>query len=289
MKKSAGKFILFGLICAGWIGSADFAFCTTPTHTSLEPSSLVSGSGYQLAKTWFLPDWQADTRSYNTDGDNNTDEDNNGGDAGSSCATYGFQDIDTIDTSLYSCTVVQPVVGLKCYKSCFCKADFQYTSSNCSEDDGKILSGRTCDGLYESCICKPSVTLGAGEKCDLSCDGTCVEKSCAAAVEYDEENGEYCAESCASDSSVCTAAPQTAASALRRAVIRFAKTRLRETSRPTLIIRRKIVRIVREVMTSRRAGNVTSAIMRREVCARRTAHRVVMTPTRKRCRLMRNM
>ena len=201
MKKSAGKFILFGLICAAWTGAADFAFCTTPTHTSSEPSSLISGDGYQLAKTWFLPDWQADTRSYNTDGDNDTDE---GGDAGSSCAAYGFQDMDTIDTSVYSCTVVQPVVGLKCYKSCFCKSDFQYSASNCSEDDGKILSGQTCGGLYESCVCKPSVTLGAGEKCDLSCDGACVEKSCAAAVEYDEENGEYCAESCASDSSVCT-------------------------------------------------------------------------------------
>ena len=180
------------------------AEATCTTHTPLlEPASLVSDNSYQLAKTWFLPDWQADTRSYNTDGDNDTDEDNSG-DAGSSCATYGFQDMDTVDTSVYSCTVVQPVVGLKCYKSCFCKADFQYSASNCSEDDGKILSGRTCDGLYESCVCKPSVTLGAGEKCDLWCYGSCVEKSCAAAVEYDEKSGEYCAESCASDSSVCT-------------------------------------------------------------------------------------
>ena len=197
------------------------AEATCTTHTPLlEPASFVSDSPYQLAKTWFLSDWQADTRSYNTNGDNDLTPDdptpdvpeNPGGDAALSCATYGFQDIDTIDTSLYSCTVVQPVVGLKCYKSCFCKADlscfckadFQYTLSNCSEDDGKILSGRTCDGLYESCVCKPSVTLGAGEKCDLWCDGACVEKSCAAAVKYDEESGEYCAESCASNASVCT-------------------------------------------------------------------------------------
>ena len=43
------------------------AEATCTTHTPLlEPASFVSDSPYQLAKTWFLPDWQNDTRSYNT-------------------------------------------------------------------------------------------------------------------------------------------------------------------------------------------------------------------------------
>ena len=53
------------------------ATCTTHT-TQLEPASLVSDNSYQLAKIWFLPDWQADTRSYNTNVGNNVDEENSG-------------------------------------------------------------------------------------------------------------------------------------------------------------------------------------------------------------------
>ena len=219
------------------------AEATCTTHTPLlEPASFVSDSPYQLAKTWFLPDWQNDTRSYNTssgsddkgggdpwnDDNNNENNDNNV----SSCSVYGFQETSTVDTSLYSCTVVRPLTGLTCYKDCVCKSDFQYTASNCSADAGKELSGRSCDGKYESCVCKPSVTLGAGEKCALSCGDNCVEKSCEASVSvgtgeecseccasntgictakkckasvsYDSSKGEYCAESCASSSGTCT-------------------------------------------------------------------------------------
>ena len=72
------------------------AEATCTTHTPLlEPASFVSDSPYQLAKTWFLPDWQADTRSYNTNVGNNVDEENSGGDVEKTCETYGFASPDS--------------------------------------------------------------------------------------------------------------------------------------------------------------------------------------------------
>ena len=128
MKKSAEKIILFGLICAGWIGSADSAFCTTPTHTSPKPSSLISGDGYQLAKTWFLPDWQADTRSYNTDNGNNDDGE---GDVDKTCETYGFVSPGSIDQGLYDCSEDELLTQMsEPQKEVF--ADLKTISSDCS-------------------------------------------------------------------------------------------------------------------------------------------------------------
>ena len=54
--------VLTCLLVAAFPASAN---CTTTTPL-LEPASFVSNKSYQLAKTWFLPDWQSDTRSYNT-------------------------------------------------------------------------------------------------------------------------------------------------------------------------------------------------------------------------------
>ena len=212
------------------------ATATCTTHISLlEPASLISGNGYQLAKTWFLPDWQSNTRSYNTSSDS---DDKGGGDSFNPgdntdrCSIYGFQAPDAVDASLYTCTTVYPVTGLTCYDNCACKSDFKYTTANCSAGAGKKLSGRSCGGKYENCVCKPTVTVSTGEKCDLYCENACVEKSCKpsvnlgtgeecsercasntgictatkckASVSYDTSKGEYCAEKCASNSSVCT-------------------------------------------------------------------------------------
>ncbi len=153
MRKPVFKFILFCLTLGGFLWSAS-AFCTTPTHTSWEPSSLISGNGYQLAKTWFLPDWQSDTRSYNTNVGNNVDEENSGGDVEKTCETYGFASPDSIDLSLYDCTDydIKPLYGLECYTGCVCKSKFQYDDDNCSGN--YTPSGTSCGGKYEDCVCK---------------------------------------------------------------------------------------------------------------------------------------
>ena len=201
MKKSAEKIILFGLICAGWIGSADFASCTTPTHTSLEPSSLISGDGYQLAPPWFRPDWQADTRSYNTDGGNN---DNGGGDVDKTCETYGFVSPGSIDQGLYDCSEdeLRPVYGLLCYTDCACKSKFQYDDANCDTSAGYILSGASCDGKYETCACREefqytsSNCSGEYRPAGESCGGKynkCEGRPCSDGGLYDsEQSGLVC-------------------------------------------------------------------------------------------------
>ncbi len=198
MKKSAEKIILFGLICAAWTGAADFASCTTPTHTSPKPSSLISGDGYQLAKTWFLPDWQADTRSYNTNFDNDIDNDNSGGDIEKNCETYGFASPGSVDLSLYDCSDydLKPLYGLECYTGCSCKSKFQYNTSNCDIADGYVLSGSSCGGKYETCACRAefqytsSNCSGEYRPAGESCGGKynkCEGRPCSDGGFYDSE------------------------------------------------------------------------------------------------------
>ena len=179
MRKPVFKFILFCLTLGGTLWPVS-AFCTTPTHTTeTKPSSLISDSGYQLAKIWFLPDWQSDTRSYNTSSGSN---DKGGGDAEKTCETYGFASPGSVDLSLYDCSDydIKPLYGLECYTGCVCKPKFQYDDDNCDIAAGYALSGSSCGGKYESCVC-------SGECCsddmcgsNQSCVNNVCEDNCAA-------------------------------------------------------------------------------------------------------------
>ena len=239
---------LFGCFCFALLMSL-FGLSSKPIFASAHTPPLIknslslsaeSHSSFQVAGIYWLPDYLKDntSRDYNTDGDN---EDPGGGDVipsdpinpdESRCSIYGFQTPDSVDTSLYSCTTVYPITGLPCYKDCVCKSDFKYTEENCLASAGKKLSGRNCNGKYENCVCKQTVTVSTGEKCDLYCENACVEKSCKpsvslgtgeecsehcasssgtctakkckASVSYNTSKGEYCAEKCASNSGVCT-------------------------------------------------------------------------------------
>ena len=254
MMKNCYRFIVFVLLMLLfngknlWAQNVSYDILQNYTHGftgQIIPKPASSEMTYQVAGIYWLPDYLKDntSRDYNTDGDN---EDPGGGDVITSdpynpddpdpedrrCSIYGFQTPDSVDTSLYSCTTVYPITGLPCYKDCVCKSDFKYTSSNCSAASGKVVSGRSCNGKYENCVCKQTVTVSTGEKCDLYCENACVEKSCKpsvslgtgeecsehcasssgtctakkckASVSYNTSKGEYCAEKCASNSGVCT-------------------------------------------------------------------------------------
>ena len=215
---------LFGCFCFALLMSL-FGLSSKPIFASAHTPPLIknslslsaeSHSSFQVAGIYWLPDYLKDntSRDYNTDGDN---EDPGGGDVIPSdpinpddpdsedrrCSIYGFQTPDSVDTSLYSCTTVYPITGLLCYKDCVCKSDFKYTEENCLASAGKKLSGRNCDGKYENCVCKQTVTVSTGEKCDLYCENACVEKSCKPSVSLG--TGEECSEHCASSSGTCTA------------------------------------------------------------------------------------
>ena len=193
------------------------ATATCTTHTPLlEPASLVSDSSYQLAKTWFLPDWQSDTRSYNTNAGNNDD---GGGDVEKTCETYGYASPGSVDLNLYDCSDydIKPLYGLKCYTGCVCKPKFIYTSSNCNTSAGYTLSGLSCGGKYESCVCSRECCsdsmCGSNETCQNGscvsldpCTGitcgtneVCSNGSCICASGYKSCNG-----TCISNSSCCT-------------------------------------------------------------------------------------
>ena len=249
MMKNCYRFIVFVLLMLLfngknlWAQNVSYDILQNYTHGftgQIIPKPASSEMTYQVAGIYWLPDYLKDntSRDYNTDGDN---EDPGGGDVipsdpinpdESRCSIYGFQTPDSVDTSLYSCTTVYPITGLPCYKDCVCKSDFKYTEENCLASAGKKLSGRNCNGKYENCVCKQTVTVSTGEKCDLYCENACVEKSCKpsvslgtgeecsehcasssgtctakkckASVSYNTSKGEYCAEKCASNSGVCT-------------------------------------------------------------------------------------
>ena len=230
-------FVLLMLLFAGknvWAQNISDDVLQNYTHGftgQILPKPASSEMTYLVAGIYWLPDYLKDNTSrINPDpGDPDPDDPE---DDSKSCSTYGFKDSVSVDTSLYTCTEVYPITGLRCYKDCVCNSDFKYTADNCLASEGKKLSGRNCDGKYENCVCKQTKTVSTGEKCDLYCENACVEKSCKApvslgtgeecsehcasdtdictdkkcktSVSYDTAKGEYCAEKCASNNSVCT-------------------------------------------------------------------------------------
>ena len=174
MKKSAGKIILFGLICAAWTGAADFAFCTTPTHTSPEPSSLISGDGYQLAKTWFLPDYDNPFNSRQNDISNRPDY--RPPDASRTCEGYGFL---SEPPEFYTCDTIRPDNVKLCYRNCVPDPDKLCPSLGYEKvcPDGWAMSEERCpyDDSFAKCcnLCRdyPHETIPDGYDESASCSG----------------------------------------------------------------------------------------------------------------------
>ena len=65
------------------------------------------------------------------------------------------------DPNLISCSEKEVGQGASCggrYESCVCKAEYKYTSSNCSYPQS--VSGDSCSGKYTNCICPTGVSYG---------------------------------------------------------------------------------------------------------------------------------
>ena len=54
-------------------------------------------------------------------------------------------------------SVFSPAPNLTCYRDCGCDISYMYTSSNCRADEGRILSGGRCNGLYNQCNCDTTI------------------------------------------------------------------------------------------------------------------------------------
>ena len=151
--------------------------------TKLEPAASLFSleEGYQVAGIYWLPDYLKDntSRDYNTNTDN---EDSGGGDAEKTCETYGYASPGKIDLSLYDCSDydIKPLYGLKCYTGCVCKPKFQYDDDNCDIAAGYTLSGSSCGGKYESCVCSGECCSDSMCGSNQSCVNNVCEDNCAA-------------------------------------------------------------------------------------------------------------
>ena len=119
--------------------------------------SVSIGCVFNLqARTYYLPDYQ---KSFIYGG--RTEEIDTGTHTPtSSCSTYGYYSAEDRPTNA-TCTSVS-LPGLSCYSCDVCDSQYQYDTSNCS--GSYILSGSTCGGKYDRCICDTSVYQASSEE-----------------------------------------------------------------------------------------------------------------------------
>ncbi len=169
------------------------------TQFSLVPESVVdNSSSYQIARTYFMPDYQRNllgrqTRNRVNDGGRDA--------ANRQCETYGKKG--SCPSPKVGTGVTHPIPGLTCYANCLCPADYKYRTvssvasyldghsvSFCDTSCGAIAGGNTCTTgnitLYQTCTCPKGYTLQG------SC---CLKKSCSeynSAYRDDIPNGYKC-------------------------------------------------------------------------------------------------
>ena len=174
MRKSVLLTLLSFCYCIGiGIFNTALAFDTQPyiiTHQPTYTAELkpMPSDSYQLAKATFLPDaGESKFSGYKLDGDYNPK---------GNCSDKN---------SLYTtknCTYPKAIVAAsQCpflpgyYTDCVCLPKFKITSCN----DPYILGGDNCEGKYEKCVCKPSVSMYyPNDYCTQRCEGQYVAKSC---------------------------------------------------------------------------------------------------------------
>ena len=166
------------MLCIGTIHSGTVKGFVPPasaddiiTHTDLTPEPLAAvDNAYRLAATWWLPDWQDSQKSRGNQCEGGVCE---GGDLKGDCGNYGLYQ--TCPSPKLSTGITHPTADLTCQKSCYCPANYQYTSSNCSGN--REPSGGSCDGKYNACSCKKEFQYnssncnGENELGGTSCDG----------------------------------------------------------------------------------------------------------------------
>ena len=175
-------------------------------HTALTaPELSVSSASFKMARTWFLPDWQAGW------GSRSDTAPSGGGDIPLGCEKYSPK---CSSPRILGGVEVRAAGDLFCPMECVCPDSYKYTSSNCFGD--RKPSGSVCDGKYNACqpktceerglktcgsgciavsACCSDSDCGSGKKCS---SGSCVAKSC-------EEMGQKtCNGSCIATSACCT-------------------------------------------------------------------------------------
>ncbi len=125
------------------------------TQFSLVPESVFdNSSSFQMARTYFMPDYQRNLVGKQFGGRVN-DGGSSGGDRG--CSTYGL--LDSCGAHRVGKGTKHPIAGLTCYEECVCDTSYyKYTASNC----------RSPKKLSESCsdIKKTTIADGALAKKD---------------------------------------------------------------------------------------------------------------------------
>ena len=199
------------------------------THTA---AFAVPEQSFDVATTWFLPDWQAggDVAEKIYKNPHRLSDDSGSGDRQDfTCSTYGLAD-SCPAPKIYKAKL-SPRQGISCYQGCRCPETVTpQTGEHCTETcDGRCIAKAcdpavswwdpltvncvlTCTSDSSVCIkseCKPRVYPGTGETCydycwkvQLTDPEYCVEKKCKNKVEIGV--GEKCSETCASAPHICT-------------------------------------------------------------------------------------
>ncbi len=114
------------------------------TQFSLVPESVFdNSSSFQMARTYFMPDYQRNLVGRVNDGGNDKNK--------RTCATYGL--LSSCPARSVGTGVQHPIPGLTCYKKCVSCTDFGYVSRCPLLKEGTEVSpidGLTC---YKDCRC----------------------------------------------------------------------------------------------------------------------------------------
>ncbi len=169
-------FLALGLFITSTLPALAASSHNTYTHHT---AFAVPEQSYQLAATWFLPDWQAGLVS-------RTDT----APAGSGDPSLSDSACLTTYNLFSACVAPQTIKKtynfgkLTCY-DCVCPSSYQYTSSNCS--NGYTLAGGSCNGKYLRCDAKACPSgYTAGKTCasgyDREVNGKSGSQDCARCV-----------------------------------------------------------------------------------------------------------
>ena len=172
------------------------------TQFSLVPESVFdNSSSYQIARTYFMPDYQRNLVGKQFGGRVN-DGGSSGGDR--SCSTYGL--LSSCPPHSIGKGTKHPVAGLTCYEECVCdETYYKYSSLNCRAP--KFLGSERCVKKTTSSISWVSASITLSSSCDcssiysLTSDtyNAYVTKDTATCTTCSDDRGTHYSCSCSSD------------------------------------------------------------------------------------------
>ncbi len=189
------------------------------TQFSLVPESVFdNSSSFQMARTYFMPDYQRNLVGRVNDGGKDTNN--------KTCSAYGF--VGNCTAPAVGKGIKHPIAGLTCYEKCECPSDYNQSKcpegTKCEECNGKWKLGGCLEGYEKNedgvCMAKGCLSYGGYDVCPAGYGVTenfltpagnhCVKCSKCVAGTYSKGTGPCVACACGTYSSQAGASSCTA-------------------------------------------------------------------------------